>query len=278
MRLHDALAPMVLVAFAATAARAADATSPMSTEALAAASEQPNSSTWRVTLRATGYAGPKFEGAKDLGFSGYPGLSIQRPGQAWRFSAPDDGFGLSIVEQGSFAFGPVARFRPERDSSDEKRVSTLRDVEWTIEPGAFAELYLGRNVRLRGELRHGVHGHNGFVGDVAADWIERSGAFTVAVGPRLALGDASFMNEYFGVSAAEAARGQLGRYKANGGVKSVGLAGSVSYDWTPNWSTTAFGGYDRMTGDAAKSPVVRTLDSRNQVTVGVSAAYSFDWR
>lgn len=233
---------------------------------------------WRVTIKATGLVAPEFEGAKDYAISGAPGLSIRRPGQPWKFGAPDDGFGFALLDTEYFQIGPVGRIRSERDSSDERKIRTLNDVDWAIEPGLFVEFYPTSNIRVRGELRHGIGGHDGFVGDIAADWIQRTGPFTLSLGPRVALGDSSFMNEYFGVSSRESARvNGLDRFKADGGVKSVGVAGAATYDWTPNWSTTVFGGYNRLTGDAAKSPIVKRLDSKDQFTVGLGVAYTFDY-
>jgi outer membrane protein len=36
--------------------------------------------------------------------------------------------------------------------------------------------------------------------------------------------------------------------------------------------------YDRLLGDAAKSPIVTARGSANQTTVGIGASYSFDVR
>ncbi|MFD1703727.1 MipA/OmpV family protein [Methylopila henanensis] len=266
-----------VVAAAAAPAFAADAPADYGTSVVAPA-EGIGQADWRVTIKATGVIQPEFEGAKDYAISGYPGLSIRRPGQPWKFGAPDDGFGFAIIDTDLFQIGPVARLRSERDSSDERKIRGLSNIDWAVEPGLFVEFYPTTKTRIRAEVRHGIGGHDGFVGDIAADWIERFDRFTVSFGPRLALGDSDFMNEYYGVSARESARnGRLDAYKADGGVKSVGVAGAVTYDWTPNWSTTAFGAYNRLTGDAKDSPIVKRLDSKDNFTFGLGAAYSFDW-
>ncbi len=236
---------------------------------------------WIVTLKATGVVTPTFEGSDKYGLSGYPGVSFRRPDQPWKFGAPDDGFGLALFDTTYFRVGPVARIRSERDIGDQNKLRGLDHIDWAFEPGVFAEYYPIQNIRLRGELRHGVTGHHGFVGDVAADWIQRMDRFTVSFGPRMSLGDSKFMGTYFGVSAEEARDNRRvdRRYNPDGGVKSVGLSGAVTYDWTENWSTTAFGSYNLLVGDAAKSPIVKKVGSKNQFTAGVGVAYSFgvDW-
>lgn len=235
---------------------------------------------WIVTLKGTAVVQPEFEGAAKYGLSGYPGLSIRRPGQPWKFGAPDDGFGFAVIDTPWFQMGPVARIRGERDSSDVKKFFGMKDIDWAIEPGAFVEVYPVDVFRIRGELRHGVWGHEGFVGNVSADYIQKFGAFTVSLGPRMEIGDSDFMNEYFGVSASEAAaNGRITPYKAKGGVKSVGAAGAVTYDVSDAWSVTAFGAYDRLVGEAADSPVAKKLGTKDAFTAGAGLSYSFgvDW-
>ena len=50
-----------------------------------------------------------------------------------------------------------------------------------------------------------ITGHEGIVANLGLDWVERFGAFTFSIGPRLALGDSDFTSEYFGVTPVEAA-------------------------------------------------------------------------
>lgn len=235
---------------------------------------------WIVTLKGTGVVQPKFEGTSKYGLSGYPGLSIRRPGQPWKFGAPDDGFGFAVVDTPWFQLGPVGRIRSERDSSEVNKFRGMRDIDWAFEPGLFVEVYPIDVFRIRGELRHGVNGHDGFVGNISADYIQKFGAFTVSMGPRMELGDSDFMNEYFGVSAGDAARnGRVTPYDAKGGVKSVGAAAAVTYDWSDAWSVTAFGAYNRLVGEAADSPVAKKLGTKDSFTAGAGLAYSFgvDW-
>ncbi len=233
---------------------------------------------WIVTLKGTGIYTTKFEGSGKYGVSGMASLSIRRPGQPWKFGAPDDGFGFALINTPSFQFGPVARVRGERDASEDHKFRGFRDVDYGIEPGAFVEFYPLEMIRIRGELRHGFWGHHGFVGNVAADYIQRFDRMVVSIGPRTEIGDSRFMDTYYGVSAREAARnGRVTPYKAKGGVKSVGLASAITYDWTNHWSTTAFGRYDRLVGEAADSPVAKKLGTKNVFTVGLGVAYSFDF-
>lgn len=203
---------------------------------------------------------------------------------AWRgpndpplFSSPDDGFGISLVNFDWVRAGPVARIVPRRGlSNGNGNFVGLPDVGWTLELGGFAEVWLAPFLRTRLELRQGVNGHRGLVGNVAIDGILRYGAFTFSAGPRLALGNDRYMDAYFSVTPAEAAaNGIVFPYQASGGVTSLGVFGAVKYDITPAWSVTLFGGYDRFMNSAAASPIPNLLGSNNQYTGGAVLAYTF---
>ncbi len=232
---------------------------------------------WIVSLGGSVQIGPKYDGASKAGFSGMPSLSWRKAGEDAGFSAPDDGLDYALFENKVFSFGPVASFRSGRYSGDNNRLRGLRDVPWTVEAGAFAEFWpIEDRLRTRIEVRQGFHGHHGVVADLSADWVEKFGAFTLSGGPRLSLGNGSFMNRNFGVSSGESRlNGWLTPFKAKGGVKSAGVGAALDYQWSPIWTTTVFARYDRLLGDADHSPIVRVLGQRDQVTFGVGATYSF---
>jgi len=115
------------------------------------------------------------------------------------------------------------------------------------------------------------------VADLGLDVVQRFGRITLSAGPRLALGDGEFTRTYFGVTPAEAAlNGQVAPYRPSGGITSVGATAAISYDWSQQWSSTAFVTYKRLVGDAADSPIVERFGSENQVGLGLTLSYSFE--
>ena len=56
----------------------------------------------------------------------------------------------------------------------------------------------------------------------------------------------------------------------------VGALAAVNTAWSPQWSTTVYAGYKRLTGDAAASPIVRGIGSPNQYSFGASATFNFN--
>jgi outer membrane scaffolding protein for murein synthesis (MipA/OmpV family) len=233
---------------------------------------------WIVTVKGNVRVGPSFPGSDEFSVIGYPSLSFRRAGTVERFSAPDDGLSFSFLEESAFRFGVVGRFVGGRYLEDDRRLVGLEKIDWAIEPGVFVEYWPLEFLRARAEIRRGFHGHEGFVADFGLDAVQRFGAFTVSVGPRLALGDSEFTRTYFGVTPIEAAlNGQVTPYRPSGGITSVGATGAVSYDWSPQWSTTAFVTYKHLVGDAADSPIVKEFGSEHQVGFGLTVSYSFGY-
>lgn len=232
---------------------------------------------WIITLGGSFEMGPKYDGANSAGPSFMPSISWRRAGEEAGFSAPDDGLDYALYETDRFSVGVVGSYRAGRYASSNGKLFGLRDVRWSLEAGAFAEYWvIPDRLRTRVEVRQGFNGHHGVVADFSADWVERFGSFTFGIGPRLSLASAPFMRRQFGVLPYEAAlNGVVTPYKPGGGVKSVGLASSLEYAWSPSFSTTLFARYDRLVGEAAKSPLVDTIGQRNQFSVGIGASYSF---
>lgn len=267
--LRIAIGSLVCLVLLPAAAVAADST-PALTDATPAKG-------WIITLGGTAELGPKYEGASAAGFSFMPSISWRRVGEAEGFSAPDDSLDYALYETDRFSFGVAGGWKSGRYSSSSRRLFGMRDVPWSVEAGVFAEYWpIQDRLRTRVEVRQGFHGHHGIVADFSADWVERFGRFTLSGGPRLSLGNASYMRRNFGVSLPESlANGFMAPYRPSGGAKSVGVATALEYNWSEQWSTTLFARYDRMIDQADGSPLVRTVGQRDQVTVGLGASYSF---
>jgi len=230
---------------------------------------------WILTIKGNAQVTPKYEGSDKSSFVAFPSFTIRRATEPKRFAAPDDGVSLTFYGNPLVSFGVVAAYQGGRYYEDDRRLYGLSKINWTIEPGVFVELWPTEQLRARFEIRHGLNG-SGFVGSIGLDWVQRIDRLTISGGPRVVLADGDYMDKYYSVTPYEAAlNGRVWPFKADGGMRSIGAAAAVSYDWSDEWNTTVFGRYDYLTGDAGKSPIVRTFGSRNQFSVGVTAAYSF---
>ena len=230
-----------------------------------------------VTLSGSLQVVPRYPGASEYTAVGYPSIDIRRLGEPRRFSAPDDGFSLSLYDDPVFRIGPTARIVPGRYYGDDRRhLFGFRDARFAVEPGVFAEFYPVSFIRTRVEARQGIYGHHGTVGSVAADYLIPTEKLLFSIGPRFNIGDASFARKYFGVSPAEAAlNGRVTPYNP-GSFYSAGVLGAVTYTQNEIWAYTAFAGYTRILGASGDSPLVRRpFGSPDQFQFGIKVDYSF---
>ena len=233
---------------------------------------------WTATIKGNFGAAPDYAGSKDLSLYALPGVGFHKAGIEPGFSAPDDNISLALFDQGWLKAGPVGHFSGARSAKDHSELHGLKDVPWTLEAGVFVEAWATPKLRARVEVMQGFHGHHGVVANAGLDYVEKIDKWTLSAGPRLTLADRHAMDKLFTISASEAAaNGTVTPYSAKASLKSVGVAGAVTYQWNKQWSTTAYARYDRLTGAAAQSPITAKLGSKNQLTVGGIVAYSFDF-
>lgn len=238
---------------------------------------------WQVGIGIAPVVSPVFEGAKDYGFSIFPDLRFQYRDKF--FASVPEGIRYRVINRPEFKAGPIVRLRFGREEDDggspffvtgsADGLNGLGDVDAAAEIGGFMRYQFGA-WRSRLELRHGVGGHDGLVGDVAIDYTGGSAAWRYSFGPRMRFGSENFTDPYFSVDALQASRSGLPTYDADGGVNSVGIGMSVIIPRGRRMSYVVFGGYDRLLGDIADSPLVDIRGDANQVSVGAALSWRFD--
>ncbi len=231
---------------------------------------------WTVQVGVEGGMTPVFAGSKNYLFSPVPIFSIQRAGSPERFRSPRDSASVALFDTGDFRAGVAGRLDGGRTASSDKALRGLGDVGTTLELGGFAEYFPVDWFRARVEVRNGFGGYSGVVGDLSADVImPLTERITFAAGPRFSFKDASAMSPFFSVDAAQSRASGLPQYSVNGGSYSTGAGASVRYQLTTQWEMHSYAEYERLTGGAADSPLVKLRGSPDQMTVGVGASYSF---
>ncbi len=217
---------------------------------------------------------PDYLGADNNSIAPFPHFAVAFGDQPFGVGAPDDSFGIKLIHTGGFSAGPVARLRRGRNDSDVG--APVGDVGRTVELGGYLQQYLGQSVRLRGELRKGIGGHEGIVGSIGADYVARDGDnYVFTIGPRVHFSDSKFQRAFFGVSPAAALASGLDPYRPGGGIHSVGAIAGADYQIGGGWGLFGFARYDRLVGDARKSPIIRQFGSPDQFSAGVGISRSF---
>ena len=241
----------------------------------ASAQEESTGRGWLVTLGAGPQSFARYPGADDYGIYPMAIFGLRRPGDPLPVKAPDQGFGFGVLGHDSaFNFGPALQFVNKRDPDDVG--APVARVGTSVELGGFASVYVQPWLRLRVEGRKAVSGHDGWNGDVAADFVIRGGDTTVfTIGPRARIADSRYHRAYFGVSPADAIATGLPAYAPGGGVYAYGANAGLTHQFSPSWGIYAYAGYDRLVRDASDSPLVRAFGSRSQLSGGLGVSYTF---
>lgn len=225
------------------------------------------------TLRGGAAFTPDYFGSRDYSFG--PDLEF-----SLNYARLPGGrvFGTTDANDPRYGFGLRGSFRyiGERKVASHPELTGLNDIDRTFELGLGLG-YTSRSFDAFADLRYGVIGHEGFVGELGADVkYHASDRLILSLGPRMLLGSDDYAATYFGVSAAEAAAGYVGgAYDASGGVLSAGIELGATYRFNDDWGVKAAVKWHRFTGDAASSPIVEAGE-RDQygVRIGITRRFT----
>ena len=231
-------------------------------------------------------ASPDYEGSED--YEGAPAVFGRYVWDTGRYidlgGAPSTGSAarlsanlLAAGEGGTrWEMGPLLQYRMERDDVDNDKVDDMKKVDSTVEAGAFVGFKSGH---WEAQLS--------FAADVNSEYdgylVYLNGAYNMEVndklklkfGARTSYADDDYMDAYFGVSSADAARSGLSTYSADEGMKDVGLNLTANYAFNKKWGLIGVVSYNRLLGDAEDSPLVDDEGDKNQLGATLAVTYSF---
>jgi MipA family protein len=222
---------------------------------------------------------PSYPGASTTGAGFLPLFDSWKEGELLPVESPDEAFGFALAgKRGGLAAGPAMAIAATRPTD---AVPGLAKVGFGLEAGGFVEAWPADHLRLRAELRHGIGAHKALLGDLAADLVWRSAApgeaAVATIGPRLRWGSAKHNRAYFGVPAPNTGPGPAAGftpYEPGAGLYAVGASAGLRLPLGKTFGLYTYAGYDRLTGPAADSPIVR-MGSRDQVSAGAALTYRF---
>lgn len=169
------------------------------------------------------------------------------------------------------------RYIAKRSGKDE--LDGLNDVKASVEAGIGLH-HTTEFWQVYADLRYGIIGHKALAGKLGANLIYRGDSGLVLhAGPRAEFGDSRFARTYFGITAAEAAASaaNLTEHNPSGGFHSIGLEAGAYQPLNDDWGITGTLRYDRLRGDAARSPIVQQ-GSRNQISAQIGLTRHFNLR
>lgn len=224
--------------------------------------------------------GPRYSGANDNVVG--PVIAIDYQAANGFYAGTMRGIGYSAGnEQLSASIGLGYRgARGEKDTrgfggrTGGKALKGMGDVRGsaTLDVGAEARLTDMFSVGVRAEVPIS-HRENGklFTLGVNARLLDGA-ADKVGVGVALQFGEGKYMQTYYGVDARQSARSGYRAFTPEGGMFGVDMSVNWEHRIDAHWAVTALAGAQRLTGDAAKSPIVRR---KTAPTAAVYAAYQF---
>ena len=235
-----------------------------------------------ITLGSYGVYGPRFEGSKRHDISPWPIISWRNANDKEWLDLPTDGIDYALIETNSFRFGPVGFWRWQRDTNTLaprgfSRVGKGKSsIDLSIEAGLFAEYWPVEWLRTRVEVREALLGASGIIANISSDLVWKPNAsWTFAAGPRASFADSEFMDDYYGVNAAQSATSGLPQFRTAAGIRSFGAGAFAKYKISEAWTTAGFFNYEHLTGAAGDSPVIITRGSREQYMLGLGLSYTF---
>jgi MipA family protein len=219
---------------------------------------------------------PAFPGADNRSRGFFPLIAVWNEGEPMPAETPDESFGINFIGDDEGVSAGVALTASPRRRARDTGIA-LDTVGFGLEAGGFAQAWIGDTVRLRAEVRQGIGGHEALTSDLAADLVIRTPNDNVMLtaGPRLRWGSGGYTRTYFGVSTTEALATGLSPYRPDSGIYAYGGVASAHVHITDAIGLYTYGGYERLTGDAARSPIVRSIGNRNQLSVGIGLSYRF---
>ncbi len=221
----------------------------------------------QVELGVGAVVDPKYEGADDYDVSPFPVIRLEQLTLDSLSIGGERALGLSLR--------PSFRFIGKRKSSQVDGLTGLPGIDTAVELG-MGLIYEQEHWRVFGNIRHGVTGHDGLVGELGADLIYRPDTeWTISLGPRLSFADETYTDKYFGVPAGIAG---AAAYNPDGGLKSAGIEALARYQVTPAWAVEGTFGWMRLVGDAADSPITRAGDDDQFIgRIGIMRRFSFGY-
>jgi outer membrane scaffolding protein for murein synthesis (MipA/OmpV family) len=270
-------AALVVCISRGTAARAEDPETSPQGEAPAMAEGRG----WNGYLAAGAIGVPDYEGSKD--YQAAPLIGARLGYDTYYLEIQGLGLRANLSPFSRWEFGPSVGLRSGRDDVENDRVDALRDIDDTVEVGAFITVSVYELVHPSDELAFGVDVKTGLSDDGKGTTVSLGPTYSFSPLERLRLGlgisatfaDGDYVDTYFGIDGGDALRSGLSPYDADGGLKDIGISLNASYQLSEHWGVMGFAGYTQLVGDAADSPIVDDEGSAGQGMIGVGIAYRF---
>jgi outer membrane scaffolding protein for murein synthesis (MipA/OmpV family) len=218
---------------------------------------------------------PDYEGSEDYTAAPVPYFSAQwKSGRYIRLDG--NVLKINLLANDTWSLGPVMQYRAERDVDvDNNKVSKMDKIDAAVEAGAF----LGYNYDtwdIGFQLATDVSGeHDGMLATARTGYTFKNDKMSTRFGASVTYADDDYMDTYFSVDKKDAIRSGLKRYKAESGIKDVGVDLTLRYSMTENWGIRGAVAYLILLEDAKDSPIVDDEGESGQIKASLVVMYNF---
>jgi len=221
---------------------------------------------------------PEYEGSKDHKTRATPNINLFY-GDSLFFTRMSAGANLLRykTEQGvAITAGPLLALRRGRDQDENAALNGLGDIDTGLDAGGFVR-FRKQGWQASIDVRQNVtNSDQGATMKLSAGHgIPLGQKFKLRANLETTWASADYMNTFFGISALQSAQSGIAQYEADSGFKDAGVSVMADYAITQNWSGFATVRYKQLLGDAADSPIVAGLGSKDQASASVGIKYRF---
>ncbi|MEM1390799.1 MAG: MipA/OmpV family protein [Pseudomonadota bacterium] len=250
----------------------------------AQAQQQVPNEGWQVSVGAAAAYSPVYRGDDENQLVPLPFIHATY-GDRLTLSVPQ-GIQYAVVKTPNLEVGPVLGLDFGREEDGEgpfggdgtDDLIGLGDIDPTVELGGYINYRVGP-VLAEVQARQGLGGHDGFIADfslnamVPAKMGDKRGRFLF--GPRLRYADETYLNSFYGITAAQSIGSGLSVYEADAGIESYGLGASLMLPLNQRWALSVTGDVSEIAGDAADSPLIVKRGDTTQTSLIAALTYRF---
>ncbi len=232
-----------------------------------------------LTVAVGAAIAPEYMGADDYEFIFDPAIKLEYNQRAFlvvnrqAMMVPYEGLGIKMLANQDYSLGFNLTYDKGRDTDG--RIAVLGDMDWTVLGGVFAAYHPGPFF-VRGNLGYDLMNEfNSYKGEIGVGYTAPINAsLRGMIELDTAFAGENYMDDYFGVSAAQAAAsaGRLTAFNPDGGFYRMGLSGTLRYQFTQGAFVSGLARYDWLTGDASDSSV---SDDDAMFFLGGNVGYEF---
>jgi outer membrane protein len=226
---------------------------------------------------------PDYRGSDDYTFGFAPIIRYTFDGQERYIQLLANELAVNLIDDEMFRFGPLVNYHFGRtDDVEDPLVSKMKEIDDTIEAGAFADIVwqLSKDKRQRfivgGKIFQDVGDESdGFRANVSARyWHPVAKPVDLSVSAGFFYQDDEYANHYFGVNADNVGTSGLPFFTADGGVNEYYVVlGGVFY-LNKNWLVSAGIRGSVIAGDPADSLIVDQQGDSTQWIGGIGIGYA----